>query len=75
MSHDLGQDASGFGCSPRKLSLEKCRLMLFSHHFATLSSGTEKHININKFAGLFWDWVGARFLLMCFFGVIPYGGE
>ena len=35
----------------------------------------EKHININKFAGLSRDWVGAKILFMCFFRVIPYGGE
>ena len=40
-----------------------------------LSSGKEKHININKYAGLSRDWVGAEKLFMCFFGVIPYGGE
>ena len=38
-------------------------------------SGKEKHININKYAGLFRDWVGAKNLFMCFFRVIPYGGE
>ena len=31
------------------------------------SSGKEKHININKFAGLSRDWVGAKILFMCFF--------
>ena len=35
----------------------------------------KKHININKFAGLSRDWVGAKKLFMCFFRVIPYGGE
>ena len=30
---------------------------------------------MNKFAGLSRDWVGAKILFMCFFGVIPYGGE
>ena len=43
------------------------------------SQGKEKHININKFAGLSrdWDWVGAKTLFMCvfFFQVIPCGGE
>ena len=34
----------------------------------------KKHININKFAGLSRDWVGAKNLFMCFFRVIPYGG-
>ena len=38
-------------------------------------SGKKKHININKFAGLSRDWVGAKNLFMCFFRVIPYGGE
>ena len=36
--------------------------------------GKKKHININKFAGLSRDWVGAKKLFMCFFRVIPYGG-
>ena len=35
----------------------------------------KKHININKFAGLSRDWVGAKNLFMCFFRVIPFGGE
>ena len=35
----------------------------------------KKHININKFAGLSRDWGGAKKLFMCFFRVIPYGGE
>ena len=38
-------------------------------------SGKEKHININKFAGLSRDWVGPKNLFMCFFLVIPHGGE
>ena len=38
-------------------------------------SGKEKHININKFAGLSRVWVGAKNLFMCFFRVIPYGGK
>ena len=29
--------------------------------------GKKKHININKFAGLSRDWVGAKILFMCFF--------
>ena len=33
----------------------------------------EKHININKFAGLSGDWVGVKNLFMCFCGFIPYG--
>ena len=37
--------------------------------------GKKKHININKFAGLSRDWVGAKNLFMCFFRAIPYGGE
>ena len=41
----------------------------------SLKSGKEKHININNFAGLSRDWVGAKKLFMCFFRVIPYGGE
>ena len=40
-----------------------------------LIQGKKKHININKFAGLSRDWAGAKILFMCFFGVIPYGGE
>ena len=40
-----------------------------------LNQGKKKHININKFAGLSRDWVGAKILFMCFFRVIPYGGE
>ena len=39
------------------------------------NQGKKKHININKFAGLSWDWVGAKILFMCFFRAIPYGGE
>ena len=31
------------------------------------SQGKQKHININKFAGLCPDWVGAKILFMCFF--------
>ena len=30
---------------------------------------------MNKFAGLSWDWVGAKTLFMCFYRVIPYGWE
>ena len=30
-------------------------------------AGKEKHVNINKFAGLSRDWVGAKILFMCFF--------
>ena len=37
--------------------------------------GKEKHIKINKFAGLSRDWVGVTNLFMCFFRVIPYGGR
>ena len=37
--------------------------------------GKKKHININKFPGLSRDGVGAKILFMCFFRVIPYGGE
>ena len=36
-------------------------------------SGKEKHININKFAGLSRDWVGAKNLFMCFFGSFLMG--
>ena len=45
--------------------------------FSTFSynQGKKKHININKFAGLSRDWVGAKKLFMCFFRVIPYGRE
>ena len=35
--------------------------------------GKKKHININKFAGLSWDWVGAENLFMCFFGSFLMG--
>ena len=42
---------------------------------APQNQGKKKHININKFAGLSWVWVGGKILLMCFFWVIPYGGE
>ena len=41
----------------------------------TKTQGNEKHINIKKFAGLSRDWAGGKILLMCFFRVIPYGGE
>ena len=44
-------------------------------NFLWESQGKKKHININKFAGLSRDWVGAKILFMCFFRVIPYGGE
>ena len=37
--------------------------------------GKEKDININKCAGLSWDWVGGKKLFMSFFRFIPYGGE
>ena len=41
-----------------------------------LNQGKKKHININNFAGLSRDWVGAKNLFMCFFfRAIPYGGE
>ena len=40
-----------------------------------LNQGKKKHVNINKFAGLSRDWVGPKILFMCFFRVIPYGGE
>ena len=33
--------------------------------------GKKKHININKFAGLSRDWVGAKILFMCVFGSFP----
>ena len=39
----------------------------------SLFSGKEKHININKFAGLSRDWVGAKKLFMCFFGSFLMG--
>ena len=35
--------------------------------------GKKKHININKFAGLSRDWVGAKKLFMCFFGSFLMG--
>ena len=37
--------------------------------------GKEKHININKFAGLSRDWVGAKKLFMCFFGSFLMGAK
>ena len=40
-----------------------------------LLQGKKKHININKFAGLSRDWVGAKNVFMCFFRAISYGGE
>ena len=43
--------------------------------FLTPTKGKQKHININKFAGLSRDWVGAENLFMCSFRVIPCGGE
>ena len=33
----------------------------------------KKHTNINKFAGLSWDWVGAKILFVCFFGSFLMG--
>ena len=36
---------------------------------------THTHKHINKLAGLSRDWVGVKDLLMCFFQVVPYGGE
>ena len=38
-----------------------------------LNQGKKKHININKFAGLPQDWVGAKNLFMCFFGSFLMG--
>ena len=38
-----------------------------------LYQGKKKHININKFAGLSRDWVGAKNLFMCFFGSFLMG--
>ena len=35
--------------------------------------GKKKHININKFAGLSRDWVGAKFLFMCFLDYSLWG--
>ena len=32
-----------------------------------VDQGKIEHININKFAGLSRDWVGAKILFMCFF--------
>ena len=40
---------------------------IFWANFFRNVSGKEKHININKFAGLSRDWVGAENLFMCFF--------
>ena len=44
-------------------------------HALPFRQGKKKHININKLAGLSRDWGGAKNLFMCFFRVIPYGGE
>ena len=41
----------------------------------TKLQGKKKDININKFAGLSRDWVGAKNSFMCFFRAIPHGGE
>ena len=42
----------------------------------TFESGKEHiNININIFAGLSRDWMGTKILFMCFFRVIPSGGE
>ena len=41
----------------------------------TKNQGKKKHINIHKFAGFSWDWVGAKILFICFSRVIPYGGK
>ena len=38
-------------------------------------SGKDKHININKLPELSRVWVGGKYCFMCFFRVIPYGGE
>ena len=35
----------------------------------------KKHININTFAGLCWDWVGAKIMFMFLFRAIPYGKQ
>ena len=32
--------------------------------------GKKKHMNINKLAGLSWDWAGGRILFICCLGVI-----
>ena len=37
------------------------------------SQGKKIHININKFAGLSRDWVGAKILFMCFLGSFLMG--
>ena len=40
----------------------------------TKCQGKKKHININTFAGLSWDWVGAKILFCVFlFGSFPMG--
>ena len=49
------------------LSNRKCLLQL------TKLQGKKKHININKFAGLSRDWLGAKNLFMCFFGSFLMG--
>ena len=41
----------------------------------SIKQGKKKQININKCAGLSRDWVGGKKLFMCFFRVIPFGGE
>ena len=40
-----------------------------------LNQRKKKHININKFAGLSWDWVGGKNMFMCFFGGSFLAGE
>ena len=37
------------------------------------SQGKKEHININKWAGLSWDWVGGKDLFICFFGSFLMG--
>ena len=61
----LGKQPIKKGLIKRFLILARCT-----------DQGKKKHININKFAGLSRDWVGAKNLFMCFlFWVNPYGGE
>ena len=41
--------------------------LIFRTLYEDLIQGRKTHTNINKFAGLSRDWVGAKILFMCFF--------
>ena len=53
-----------FDAKFRVFFFNTCRI----HSYATSSSGKEKHIIINTFAGLSRDWVGGKNLFMCILG-------